>query len=744
MREARGSALSAPASPAAGLGPQPGDWWGGLAAMLVALPSSIAYGLAIYSTLGPGHASQGVLSGLLGAAAIGTIAPLLGGTPRLVSAPCAPAAAVLSSLAATALAGSPEGAGTQNALAMLALAPVLAAVLQWLYGLFRGGRIIKYIPYPVVSGYMSGVGLLIAISQLPRLLGIPGHPAFADAFDLKLWDPRAIVIGLAAIGGMLAAPKISRRAPGPVAGLACGFLAFAAIGPFVPGTFSLEGNSLVIGRIEAGAGSVLPALAERWNALTALSPASLGALLWPALTLSVLLSIDTLKTCVVVDALTRSRHDSNRELLAQGIANLASASIGGMPGAGTMGATLVNVQSGARTRWSGAIEGAAALAAFLLLGRFIAWIPVPALAGILMVVAARMFDWKSFSLLGSRATALDFAVVGAVIVVAVTHNLIAAAGAGVALSVLLFVRDQIQISVVRRKVHGDRVGSKTQRLDEERAALARSGREITLCELQGNLFFGTADQLFTELEPDLPGCKVLILDLRRVQTLDFTALHALELMRARLEQRGGALALASVPARLKSSEHFRAILEGLGARLFDETDDALAWSEDRQLAELRLSAPRASTGPLPLEQIELLREFEADGTLALLRSCVAERAAKAGEEIFSVGKPGDELILIRDGAVRIELPLAGGTRHTLACFGPGNFFGEMAFLDRGQRSASAVALTDCSLFVISRARFDEVARPAPLLGVKLFARLARALSARLRYADAEIAALHEW
>jgi len=163
----------------------------------------------------------------------------------------------------------------------------------------------------------------------------------------------------------------------------------------------------------------------------------------PGMTLAVLLSIDTLKTCVVLDALTKTRHDSNRVLLAQGAANLAATAIGGVPGAGQMGATLVNLSSGGQTRRSGLFEGALALVAFLLLGGLIAWLPIAALAGILIVIGARMIDHHSFALLRNRSTVLDFAVIVVVVVVALGYSLIAASGVGIALAVMLFIREQI-------------------------------------------------------------------------------------------------------------------------------------------------------------------------------------------------------------------------------------------------------------------------------------------------------------
>jgi SulP family sulfate permease len=731
--------------------PLAGEIWGGFAAMLVALPSAIAYGVAIYALLGPDYVALGVRAGILGAIAMGLVAPLLGGAPRLISAPSAPAAAVLAALASELLAGTAgNGAAVEpgRIVVLLTLVALLAGALQFLYGAVGGGRLIKYIPYPVVSGYLSGVGVLIFLSQVPKFLGLAtGTSPWSGVVSPGLWQWPALVVGAITISGFVLGPKLTKAVPATIFGLLAGLLAYFGIAAFRPELLELAHNKLVIGPVGGSGGAVFSGFATRWAATTALRLADLQLVWMPALTLSVLLSIDTLKTCVVVDALTRSRHNSNRELIGQGAGNLASALIGGMPGSGTMGATLVNVESGGRTRLSGEIEGAFVLAAFLVFGGLMAWVPVSALAGILFIVAFRMFDWRCFRLLRQRATMLDFFVSATVVIVAVTTNLMAAAGAGLSLAIILFIRDQIRGSVIRRKVSGDKISSTQHRLPEEQAVLERRGAQTTVCELQGSLFFGTTDQLFTELTPDLKQCRYLILDLRRVQSVDYTAAHLLEQFEAMLHERGGFLIFSRVPPGLRNGglAAYFSDLEGAtsrrSVRQFESLDDALEWVENRIIAT---EFPGGGEEvPLALGEIDLLREFAVDQTLAAIASCAAERTVAAGQFVFKTGDVGDELFLIRRGVVRIVLPLKNGGHHNLASFGRGHFFGEIAFLDQHTRSANAVATTAVDLFVLSRARFDEVARDHPLVDVKMFARLARTLAIRLRHTDAELRAIYE-
>ena len=709
--------------------------------MLVALPSSIAYGVAVYALLGPEYIGHGVRTGIVGAMVLGIVATVFGGAPRVISAPCAPAGAVLASFAAGLLAAPGTAPAPSHIVALLLLLALMSGALQMLYGLVGGGRLIKYIPYPVVSGYLSAVGVLIFLSQLPKFLGTSA----ANLRDPAQWSGPALIVGVVTIAGVLLGPRLTRAVPATILGLIAGLLAYFATAWLRPELLTLAGNKLVIGPVGGVDGGIFAGMTQVWPALTGLHFSDLRMLVMPALTLSVLLSVDTLKTCVVVDSLTRSRHDANRTLIGQGVGNLASALVGGMPGAATMGATLVSVGSGGRTRLAGMLEGGFVLLAALLLGNWIAWVPVAALAGILIVVAVRMFDWGSLNLLRQKSTVLDFAVIATVVIVAVSTNLMAASGAGVGLAMLLFIREQIRGSVIRRKVAGNRISSTQHRLPAQQAQLEEHGGQIVVCELQGSLFFGTTDQLRTELEADLKHCRWLILDLRRVQSMDYTAAHLFRQFETTLAERGGGLVFSRLPARRDLQEYFAQVgtLKGhAGLRKFETLDDALQWAEDQILADLGSARPCGET-PLELVEFDLCREFTTDQTLAALAACTEARSYAAGQVIFQAGTPADELYLIRRGIVRIVLPLRGGTYHNLASFGRGSFFGEIAFLDRGVRSANATATTPVDLFVLSRARFDEASRAQPLIGVKIFARIARTLALRLRHSDRELRTFYD-
>ena len=716
--------------------------------MLVALPSSIAFGVLVYSSLGQEYVGHGALAGILGAAALGLVTPFLGRTGGLISAPCAPAAAVLSAFLTGLLAGNVDGLKSASILSLMALTVLLSAGFQILYGAIGGGRLIKFVPYPVVSGYLSGVGVLIALGQLPKLFGLPkGTPLLQGLIRPEFWKWQGLVIGLVTMAVMVTIPRITRKVPAAIYALLGGMFTYFFLAFFSPELRELADNPLIIGPIETS-GSFFEAVAGQTMSLLAVDLDSIRLILVPALTLSVLLSIDTLKTCVVLDALTHSRHNSDRELVGQGIGNLVSFLAGGIPGAGTMGPTLVNVTSGGRTPRSGVIEGLFVVMTLFLLSQLVAWVPIGALAGILLVIALRMFDWRSMvRLLRYPAGRLDFAVIAGVVSVAVTVDLIAASGVGVALAILLFIRDQVRGSVIRRKRSLNEVSSKTRRLDSERKILDQHGGLGVLCELQGNLFFGTTDQLFTHMEDDLRTKLFILFDMRRVQSMDYTAAHLFEQMQVQLEERGGRLLFTGMPSALHDQRDFERYLAQLGVVseggvIVSETlDSALEWMEERIL-EASGVWKENDEQLLDLKDFDLFHGFE-EKTLSELLACVREFSVEQGQKIFSQGDQGDEIFLIRQGRVRVLLPLKGGKRHHLATIGRGDFFGELSFLDRSVRSADVEAKVTTCLYVLSRSRFDEKSYSDPVFGAQVFARLALAIAKRLRHTDIELQALEE-
>lgn len=724
-----------------------GDILGGLTAMLVALPSAIAFGIIIYSPLGSQYAGKAAVAGMIGAVALGLIAPLFGGTPRLITAPCAPAAAVLAVFVGQLV---KDGSIPMEAIPFyVALVTIFAGLIQFLAGRFGGGKFIKYIPYPVVAGYLSGVGFLILLGQLPKLLGLPkGFTLWQGVLQPMVWNGTSICVGLVTMAAMLLAPRFLKLVPAAIVALFFGIGAYFALAILNPELLTITNNSLIIGPISSSGMDALNTAVNQWSHFDRFSARDFTMILVPFITLAVLLSIDSLKTCVILDVMTQSRHNSNKELMGQGLGNIASALAGGIPGSGTMGPTLVNLASGGQTRLSSVFAGVFAGLVLLLLGKLMAWIPLASLAGVLIVIAFRMLDKNSLQLLKHKSTIFDFLVILAVVISAVSMSLIVAAGVGIAMAITLFLRDQIRSSVIRRKFFGNQKFSKKRRVTEDLSILESHGKSTIICELQGQLFFGTTDQLFTELEPHLAKCSFVVLDMRRVQSLDFTAANMLRQIHNRLKEKQGYLVLASIPMNLPSGQNVKKYLASLGfteagmnLKFYPDLDSALEWIED-EIINSTSDGKKGIRHALTLQDFGFFYGFP-DEALEKLSATITEESFHMGEKIFSMGDKSDQIYFIRKGTVKIGLPLAGGAIHHLLTLSRGDFFGEMSFLDKGTRSADAVAVNDVMLYVLSRSQFEKINKDHPEIAGIFFERLAHAISQRLRLTNIELMAMEE-
>ncbi len=722
-----------------------GDLWGGFAAMLVALPSAIAFGITIFAPLGADFGAKGALAGMLGVTALGLIAATFGGTQRLISAPCAPAAAVLSALT---IQMSQAGVGSGAIVMSLFLVALVASGSQILFGVLKIGQLIKYMPFPVVSGYLSGVGLIIIFSQIPKWLALPKGMNWFDGFQHpELWQTPSLLIGMATAAVMVLAPKISTKVPAVIQGLVAGVLMYWCLAfSAYPELQVLANNHFVIGPLSADLGGLGQAITTPWVSLGQMALPHWEQVLVPAMTLAVLLSIDTLKTCVVLDALSGTRHNSNKELIGQGLGNLVSTLIGGSPGAGTMGATLVNKASGGETAMSGVFQGLWALLAVLLLTPLIAWIPVAALAALLVVIGVKMIDWHSIELVKSRDTVLDFAVIAVVVLVANTMSLIAASGLGVTLAILMFVTEQIHTSTVRRKTYGNKIFSKRIRTQAERELLATEGDKTIVFELQGSLFFGTTDQLYGSIESDIQKAKFVLMDFQRVQSLDVTAGHMIERIQKMMDERDAILILSRLPERLPSGRDLKTYVDHIGllkesnTKVFAEMTDALEWIEDETIRLHKLEIQ--NTESLALTDFDLFKDLTASEAKEL-NETAKHLSFKKGELIYEHGTPGNSLLLIARGQIKLTLPVKGGQHVHLLTLGKGQFFGEMSFLDGHAHSADAYAIEDTELLNIDRESLAHAIGQDQRMMLIIFKKISLAIAERLRHSNAELHDLRE-
>jgi SulP family sulfate permease len=727
-----------------------GDFFGGITASIVALPLAIAFGVAAFVPLGPDYVAQGALAGLYGFIIAGFLATIFGGTPAQITGPTAPMAVVITAFIAR-FARDPEfanlGVSTAEAILLMVAATILlAGIFQIALGAVGGGRLIKYIPFPVVSGIMNGIAVLIFLSQLRPFFGVDNSVSFNSLITGQAgFNYVTIIVGVVTIITTVCAGRFIRVIPAALIGIGAGIAAYFTIGLMtMPDLLQPQNNTLIVGSIPNALPT--PDKALSFINFAAEIPVSKWVyIIIPALTLSILASLDTLLTSVVVDMVTKTKHNSKRELIGQGIGNIGSAVFGGLPAAGTTSVAMVSINNGGRTRLAGVINSVSLLLVVLVLGPAVKWIPLSALAGILMVTAVRMIDYKSLILFGKKSTLENMIIVLAVTVSMVIFDLVIAVGIGLVIACLLFVREQINKTIIRRKYSCDLIHSKKVRTQEAMRILEEHGHHIKVYELSEALFFGTCDKLLTEIEKDY-GSKFIILDLKRVNTIDLTGTQLLHQIADSVKDKGNYLLMAYVdmPGD-KNKERLRSYLEDVGVtdvigrnHIFPATDDALEWAEDLLIKE-EMSGAQSDTQALELHEISVFQDLSPE-QLHLVQRYVRPVSFRKGEIIFREGEVGDGIYFILSGYVSV---FTGNRDYRLATFAEGVFFGEMSILEDKPRSATVRTEADSKLLFMSKKGFQQLTKSEPSLATHILRRLSSDLAHRLRMTNAEVRALEE-
>lgn len=706
------------------------DLAGGVAAAMVVLPQAMAFGVALFSLMDV-DAASGALAGLVGAACLSLASGVLGGTIGLISSPTGPALALLSG---SVVALSASGLGGGSLVTALMATIVLAGIIQAAIAVSGGGKLIKFIPYPVVVGFMTGAALLMIQSQLKPIFG----PWAGDVPAGWLWIPGATAA--ATVAFMAASSKWLPAVPSTITGLIGGTVVFHIL--ISAGPESAPAG-WVVGALPA------PASIETGFSLAALRELPALPVLSGALALAMLASLNTLLASVIADLATETRHNARRELLAQGLGQALAGLSGGMGGSATTGATVVAVRTGAR-RWAGVTAGAAFLVLVFFFGPAGKLLPIGVLAGIIIHVAAGMIGRDMFDWLHARGTRLDAMVALLVTIVTVVYDLVTAVGAGVVIAIILFIRSQVETPTIHRRMTGAERHSVRVRTQKERALLLEHGGRIVLYELRGNLFFGTADHLFEELLLDLDRPAWVILHLRRVSQVDLTGVNILYQIAARLHAHGGQLMFCEVHHELGLGTEVDEILRRVTGKAtgnrktltFVGSDEALEYAEDALLAELE-SPPAAGGRRIELGDADLCRDMSPD-QVAALRAVLSTRAVEAGEKLFGAGDQGDKMYLVIRGEVDLRLQTTQHHYKRLANCGPGTFFGEIAFLESGPRTADAFVVQPTELLILDRRGLDRLEHERPDAAVALLVAIANVQGHHLRRSDEEIRRLAQW
>jgi SulP family sulfate permease len=478
-----------------------GDIFGGVTAAVVSLPLALAFGVA--SGVGP-------IGGLYGAICVGFFAALFGGTPTLISEPTGPMTVVMTAIVASMTAANPD-----NGLAMAFTVVMLAGVFQIIFGVFKLGKYITLMPYSVISGFMSGIGVILIILQIAPFLGQPapkgGVMATVQAIPDYLYKinyPEAI-LGIITIAIIFLMPKKIKRIVPPQ-------LIALIVGTIISLTVFQGVEIRRIGEIPVG----LPPLQ-----FPTFSAGQITTMFVDAVMLGMLGCIDTLLTAVVADSLTRTEHKSDKELIGQGIANIVSGFAGGLPGAGATMGTVVNIQTGATSALSGLTRAIVLLIVVLGAARLTEPIPMAVLAGIALKVGIDILDW-SFLKRSHQVSMKGSIIMYGVLLLTVFVDLIVAVGVGVFIANILTIERLSEMQSGEVKLITD-TDDDVRLTPEQKELLDKGMGHVLLFYLSGPMIFGLSKAIAREHNAIKAG-EALVMDLTDVPLLGVTASLAIE------------------------------------------------------------------------------------------------------------------------------------------------------------------------------------------------------------------------
>ncbi len=728
-----------------------GDLSGAISAAIISIPLSIGYGIIVYGPLGVEFLPFAALLGIYACLVGGICAALLGGTEIQITAPKAPLSLLLAAFVAPlALSLQIPDVASRNILivGLASLCVLLAGIVQLLFGTLRLGNLIKYVPYPVVSGFMNGIAVILILEQIGPLVGARGHVALLEIFyNPTVVQPLTLVVGLTTIIVIFFARRFIKAVPASLIGLVVGTALFYAL-KNISGAFSL---GPVIGNFsfQWPKPDILP------DALRLLDNIDLADLfpgiLITGFVLGSIGALESLLSSVAADNIAGTRHKSNKELIGQGIGNMMNAVFSALPSAGSELHNMANYRAGGRSRLSSLICALLILLIVMTLGSVIGKIPLTVIAGIIVSVGIGLFDKWVLDLLRNLSQAREqqkrimanLAVTIVVAVITVCVNLIVAVLIGIAIASGLFVV-RMGKSIVKRKYSGEQIRSKKVRTIKNNMLLEDRGKGIIVYELRGPLFFGSADNLAGEIESALNQYTYCILDMKRVNEIDSTGAKILGQLGKKVNESGKYLLITHLRDDASLSNFLKAmgVYGILGENcFFPDTDAALEWAEDNLLTQSIEIA--GASHRIEIEQMDILLDFTPE-EIHILKQKLMHKTFDKGQIILKEGDKDRNLFFLAKGSVSVRIHLPESDRYKrLVTYSSGVTFGEMAFLDGSPRSADVWSDEDSETYLLSPDDFTVLRDETPHIAVKLIRNIALEISDRLRIRTNEVRVLEE-
>lgn len=516
----------------------------GIIVAIIALPLSIA--LALASGVGP---EQGIYTAIVA----GFLISFFGGSRVQIAGPTAAFATIVAGIIA------------KKGMDGLIIATVIAGIILILMGVFRLGGLIKYIPYTITTGFTAGIAVTILIGQIKDFMGLSFPEGTvtietvdkikAIALNIKTVNYQALIVGGVCLAILIVWPFITDKIPGSLIAVIVGILMVK----FLKMDVKTIGDLYTIS-------NKLPSFH-----LPAISVDSVMSVIPDGFTIAVLAAIESLLSCVVADSMINSHHRSNMELIAQGIGNVGSALFGGIPATGAIARTAANIKNGGRSPIAGMVHSIVLVLVLVFLMPYAALIPMPTIAAILFMVAYNMCQWRTFVHLCKTAPKSDILVLVLTFVLTVSFDLVVAIEVGMLIACVLFMKRMSDVSSVQGWKYFD------PDEDPDGPELKKVPKQVRVYEITGPMFFGDADQLAGVSFKDFT--KVIIIRMRGVPALDATAMHSMEELHKRCEEKGVKLVFSHVNEQPYKTMEKSGFIEKVGKENFrPHIDDALEWA----------------------------------------------------------------------------------------------------------------------------------------------------------------------
>ena len=713
-----------------------------LVAGVVSLPLSMGLGALAVAPFGPEFAKFGVLAGLYGAAFLSLIAVLAGARGVAIYAPRSLVSFVIAAVAADVLVGEAWLPKDDPPVVMSALflMMAMAGAFQVVFALMHLPRLVKFIPTPVMAGFQNAAAITICLSQLHVMLGLAQRPAMSGWLGaLSDIRPLQLALGLVTLALVYKGQLLVKKVPPLVTGLAGGILIYhvlaaAGLSAELGGVLGQIAVRIPDGREFAGI-MAMTQLPGFWVALP--------TLVVGASSIAVVASLDVLISAKIVENLSGQRGNSTRELHCIGIANTFTPLLGGLAGAISLAATTANYRNGARNALSLLTHGVLFLLIIVLAAPVVGMIPKAVIAALVLYVGIQLFDRWSLKLVGQVARGktvnwqgivVDIAIILLVTAVALAGEIALAVVLGIVIAVIVFAVRMSQ-GMVRNVRYGDVLHSRRTREAADIETLTANGRRILVLDLEGALFFASAEQLHNRVDSAIAeGVRYVVLDISRVTEVDSTGAQILVQTAQRMKAAGAQMLLCGKDERSRTAGLLRdhGVLDALTReRVFPDADRALEWCENHLLVGLRSRA--AADGDHPFEQLDIVQGLDATEQRVFLEA-LERREYPAGKAVFEQGEEGDALYVIVRGSASVHMKLSAGDVR-LVTFSSGTVFGEMALLDRQLRSATVTADEPLACYVLEQSRFEKLGLENPRIAMTILANMAREMSLRMRRAN---------